>query len=299
VGALLHHLAAVQHHHPVAEEPHHRQVVAHEDQGQAELLHQVEQEVEHLGADAHVERAHRLVGQQDPGRRRQGAGNGDALALATGELVGVAPSGLGRQPHRLEQLGDPLLVAAGDAQPGQRLGHDGPHPHARVERPSRVLEHQLHTAAQRPDLALGAAAHHLTLEADGAGRGLLQTHQQLGQRGLARSRLAHHAHPLAGRDGERDPPQGVHHRGRPPQLPLGQEVVLHHLLGGQQRFGPSAGGRGLDGPAHGPSSIGNQQATRRPGPIGSSGGRSAQRSWARGQRVRNTQPAGKRPAGGT
>jgi hypothetical protein len=60
--------AAVLHHqHLVADEAHHREVVADEDVGQAQLVLQVLQQVEHLRLHADVQRAHRLVQHQHLG----------------------------------------------------------------------------------------------------------------------------------------------------------------------------------------------------------------------------------------
>ena len=51
-----------------------------------QVLHQVED----LGLDGHVEGRHRLVGHDQLGLEGQGPGQADPLALAAGELVGVA-----------------------------------------------------------------------------------------------------------------------------------------------------------------------------------------------------------------
>ncbi len=85
------------------------------------------------------------------GLRGERAGDADALALAAGELVRVAPRLLGRQPHRPQQVGDaglPLAAAHGRVQP-DRLADDRLHAHARVERGERVLEDDLQVAADR------------------------------------------------------------------------------------------------------------------------------------------------------
>ena len=66
---------------------HNGQVVADEQQRQAELVLQVRQQVDDLRLDRDVERGDRLVAddQVRPGRER--AGDADALALAAGEFV--------------------------------------------------------------------------------------------------------------------------------------------------------------------------------------------------------------------
>ena len=67
-----------------------RQVVGDEQVGQVELGLQVLHQVDDLGPDRHVEGRDRLVGDDEVGLDRQGAGDADALALAAGELVRVA-----------------------------------------------------------------------------------------------------------------------------------------------------------------------------------------------------------------
>jgi hypothetical protein len=51
------------------------------------------QQVEHLGLDRHVERAHRLSSTSTLGIQRQAARDGDALALAARELVRIPAHG--------------------------------------------------------------------------------------------------------------------------------------------------------------------------------------------------------------
>ena len=82
------------------------------------------------------------------GAGRERAGDGDALALAAGELVRVAAGRLGRQADRLEQLGHPRPRGRACRCADQRFGDDVAHPHARVERAHRVLEDQLQPLAQ-------------------------------------------------------------------------------------------------------------------------------------------------------
>ncbi len=48
------------------------------------------EQVDHLGLDGEVEGGDRFVGYDEAGPHRQGAGDADALALAAGELVGIA-----------------------------------------------------------------------------------------------------------------------------------------------------------------------------------------------------------------
>ena len=65
-------------------------VVGHDHEGDADLVLQADQLELHLLAQLLVERRERLVEQQDLGPLDQGAGQRDALALAAGQLVGLA-----------------------------------------------------------------------------------------------------------------------------------------------------------------------------------------------------------------
>ena len=76
---------------------HHRQVVGDEDEGDAELALELVEQRDHLRLDRDVERGDRLVGDDQLGLERQRPGDGDALALAAGELVRVALGVLGRE----------------------------------------------------------------------------------------------------------------------------------------------------------------------------------------------------------
>ena len=76
-----------------------------DDGGDAEPLLQLAQLHLHRLAQLGVERGERLVEQEELGRERQRAGDGDALALAAGELR-HGPVGEAGQMHQLQQLVD-------------------------------------------------------------------------------------------------------------------------------------------------------------------------------------------------
>src|SRR5437773_2212705 len=77
----------------------------------------------------------RLVGHDELGLHGEGAGNADALALAAGELVGVAVDIIWVEANALEQLLHALLaiLAAGEVMHAQRLAYDVAHGHAGIE----------------------------------------------------------------------------------------------------------------------------------------------------------------------
>ena len=101
-------------------------VVGDDDEGEAELLLQVDQLELGLLAELLVERAERLVEQQHLRLLGERAGERDALALAAGELVRLA-LGERRQLDQLQHLLDArvdlglrhavLLEAEGDVAP--------------------------------------------------------------------------------------------------------------------------------------------------------------------------------------
>ena len=118
---------------PVAGLGEHAEVVRDQDQRQPELLAQALEQLQHLRLHDHVERGRRLVG--DHQRRPAGQREGDhhPLALAAGELVGVAAPERRRQPDGLEQLVDPpahLVRARRAARAGGSPRRSGPRPAA-------------------------------------------------------------------------------------------------------------------------------------------------------------------------
>ena len=66
------------------------EVVGDEHQREVESILEVDEQVDDLRLDRHVQRRDRLVGEDHVGLDGQRPGEADALALATGELVGVA-----------------------------------------------------------------------------------------------------------------------------------------------------------------------------------------------------------------
>ena len=151
-------LAEVHHRDEVGDVTDDREVVRDEDVRQTELLLQVLEQVDDAGLDRHVERRHRLVEDQQLGIERERASDADALTLAAGELVRIAVRVLGVQPtssiSSLTRASTFRLLRLVDAH---RLADDRRHRHARVERRVRVLEHDLHLAAQLAQIGSAAA----------------------------------------------------------------------------------------------------------------------------------------------
>ena len=88
---------------------HDREIVGDEQISQAEFILEIGQQVDDLRLDRDVERRYRLVAHDQFRRYRKGAGDADALALAAGEFVRVAPHVVGVEADQLQQLDDAVL----------------------------------------------------------------------------------------------------------------------------------------------------------------------------------------------
>ena len=170
---------------------------------------QVHEDPQHLGAHAHVEHRDRLVADQALGVEHERGGDGHALALAAGQLVRVAVAkALGREADVGQRAVHARGVLGGRrALDDQRLGHDRPHAHARVERLVRVLEDHLHAPPQRPPFA--PAGDRGAVELERPARRADQAEHRPRERRLPAARLAHHAEHLAGPPVERDAVDGA------------------------------------------------------------------------------------------
>ena len=73
----------------VADMIHHREVMADQEKGDAEITLEILEKVEDLRLDRDIERAHRLIGDDQARLGDEGASDGDSLALATGEFMRV------------------------------------------------------------------------------------------------------------------------------------------------------------------------------------------------------------------
>ena len=153
-------------------------VVRDQDGRDVDLVVQPAQPLAQLGAHLGVERAERLVEQQHLRLDRERAGERHALALAAGELVGVALLVAG-EPDDLEQLvdarGDPVLRLLADLHPERDVVA-----HGHVLERGVVLEHEADPAPLRRHPGGVVAADH-----DRAGVRLLQPRDDAQQRGLA------------------------------------------------------------------------------------------------------------------
>ena len=221
----------------------HGEVVGDHHVGQAVQGLQALHQVQHLGPDGHVERAHRLVGHDHPRAHGQRPGQPDPLALAAGELVRVALDRVARQADLAEQFEDAvlLLLSAADVLHRERLADDGAHPHPRVKRGVRVLEHELQVAAHPAQFTAPHPGHVLAAQRHRAAVRPFEGDDHPADGGLAAPGLAHQAQRLPLRDAERHPGDGLH-AGHPAleDAARGDRELLHQVADLQQVAGTAA-----------------------------------------------------------
>ena len=188
----LDHGAEIHHRDACGDLPDHGEVVRDEEIGEAELRCRRQQKIDDLGLDRHVERAERLVADDQARLRRERAGDADALALAAAELARQA---LRPSPRRARR--DPAVPRPGAPAPRrhpgdlQRLADDRTDALAGIEAGIGILEDHLQTPPRRPQRppAERASARHPANSTRAAGRALQQG-QGAAQRGLAATALA-------------------------------------------------------------------------------------------------------------
>ena len=211
----LHQFAEVHDSHAVADVAHDRQVVGDEEVGQPELLAQLDQQVEDLGLDRDVERADRLVTDDELRLDRQGAGDPDPLSLSAAEFVGVAVGVTRVEADQLQQLAHPIHARStlGQAVRLERFTDDRTDRHARIQAAVRILEDDLHPAPHLAQLVALEAHEVLPPEADDPFGRVAQADHGPPGRALAAPRLADQAERLALLDFETDVVHGANAAG--------------------------------------------------------------------------------------
>lgn len=104
LGRNLHNAAQVHDRNGVAQMFNHGQIVGDEDQGQIILLLESLEQVDHLGLDGHVQSRDRFVAHYQLRVANQTSSQGDALALASGELVRKTRHMISRKPNPMQDL---------------------------------------------------------------------------------------------------------------------------------------------------------------------------------------------------
>ena len=207
-------------------------VVRHEQHRASTAAREVADELDHLPSGLLVERGGGLVGEHDARITRERAGDGHALPLSAGELIG-APIGMGLEPDRAQhaegafthlRFGTGVLVHERhlDVAPrGERVEE--------VVRLEDVADLPPHGHERRPVRIAQLSAQH----AQAAGLRGAQRPDQREQRRLPRSRGARHDDDLAGSDVEGD---ALEHRRRPRGVRVADVFGVDDGLGAHRKM---------------------------------------------------------------
>src|SRR5690606_12155490 len=165
-----------------------------------------DEEIEDTGLGREVERRNRLVADDQLWREGQRPSDGDALALAAGELAGITMGSVAWQVHLIEQGPD---TRSGVGLAGLAAGHDGLdqnilNGHRGVEGGVGILEHRLDGGGSALAVARGDAGDVLALKQDAPRRDRTNAKDGAAQSRLARPALPHEANGFAGTDGKVD-----------------------------------------------------------------------------------------------
>jgi hypothetical protein len=172
-------------------------VMRHEHHGRAQPLVQAGDLDAGAVAKLGVEVGQRFVEQEGLGLLDDGTADGHALALAAGELAGLAVQ-QGVQFQHLRGIVDAALhLGIGHADIAQAEGHVVEHAHVRIE--GVLLEDHGQAA-----LAGRQGRHVLAAQHDAAARDALQARQHAQQRGLAATRRAEQHDEFASGDVQRE-----------------------------------------------------------------------------------------------
>ena len=192
----LHNLPQIHHSHIVGDVPDHRQIMADEDISQAQLLLNLHHQPHNLGLDGHIQGGHDLVADDERGIHGQGAGNGDALALAAGELMGIAVGEGGVQPHQLQHLGGALQLfrlASGDLVDLRPLHDDLMDGHPGIQGGIRILGDHLQLPVELAQVLLSHMGDIPAVVGDLSGGGNIIAHHAVSDGGLSGAGLPYDA----------------------------------------------------------------------------------------------------------
>jgi hypothetical protein len=107
-GADFHQLPRVHHGDVIGQITHNPEIVSNEENGHAELLTQLAQQLDDLRLDRNVQRRRGFIGHQEFGLGRQSHRDHDALLHSAGQFVRITlHTGFRRwNPHQLQQPQD-------------------------------------------------------------------------------------------------------------------------------------------------------------------------------------------------
>ncbi len=181
-----------------------------EEVGESEIALEVAEEIDDLRANRDVEGGDGLVEDEHFRAESEGAGDIDALALASGKLVGVAREGGVVESDLAEELlAAPAALGFGLAGrttfvDHERFGDNLLDSHAGIERGVGILKDGLDAAAERAEPRLGDAGDGQAIKGDTAGGGLEQAEDDAGDGAFAGTGFADEAKGLAALDGKGD-----------------------------------------------------------------------------------------------
>jgi hypothetical protein len=119
--------------------------VGDEDAGETLGFLEIEEQVDDLGLDGDIERRDGFVGDDQAGRKHQGTGEADALALTAGELVREPAEKVGFEPDLAEQAVDlgRHLRGGFPRVNAQRFSEEVTNTTSRVKGTGGILKHHL------------------------------------------------------------------------------------------------------------------------------------------------------------
>ena len=147
-------------------------------------LVEVVDEAQDFGAGVGVEIAGGLVGEEDGRLEGQGAGDGDALALAAGELVGQVVEAVVEADELEQAAGARFDFLAREAFEVEREGHvlDAGE---RGEEVEELEDEADFVAAEAGEVVIGERGDGLAVDADFAGGGAVEAADQVEEGGLS------------------------------------------------------------------------------------------------------------------
>ncbi len=149
-AALLNDMPVEHHGDAIADVMYHRHVVTDEKVRELKLILKLGEQIEDLRLNRDIQRTGGLIADDQFGLQGERPGDADALALAAGELVREPFSRAWPKPAALKEIADtlPELIAAGQAVHLERFADDSSDAHSWIEGADRILEDDLHLAAQ-------------------------------------------------------------------------------------------------------------------------------------------------------
>ena len=201
--SYLHEAAEIHDRHAVGDMAHHVQIMGDDEHGEAEGLAQVVEQVQHLALHRDVETRGGLIGDDQLGRERDGAGDPDAARLATAQLMGQAVGhGAGQSDQAQQPLDLGIEIAVGEAMDAEGLGQQAAHGEARAEGAHGILEDHGDVAMQALQRRAGEPQGRLPLEQHAAGGHRRQPDKSACQGRLAGAGFPHQGEGLALRHGK-------------------------------------------------------------------------------------------------